>query len=114
MWHTDWGAEQTDHPHKLQVNLGETLLLKGFAYTPRTDNNLIGVITKFNFYISLDGKVWEKVISSGEFSNIQNNPTKQEIRFKKAVRASYICLEALDSVDKQDYTSVNEIGVITK
>lgn len=114
MWHTDWGPDKTGLPHELQIDLGEEILLKGFTYTPRTDNNLIGVITKFNFYTSLDGKQWEKVISKGEFSNIQNNPVKQEVRFEKPLTAKFIRLEALGAVDKREYTSANEIGIITK
>jgi len=114
MWHTDWGPEKTARPHKLEINLGEIISLKGFSYIPRADNNLIGVITKYNFYISLDGDVWKNVILNGEFSNIQNNPIKQEVRFEKEVKANYICIEALASVNMQDYTSINELGIITK
>jgi alpha-L-fucosidase len=114
MWHTDWGPGKTAHPHKLEINLGEELILKGFTYTPRTDNNLIGVITKYNFYFSEDGLVWKKIIANGEFSNIRNNPVKQEVRFNRSVKTRFIGIEALGSVDNKAYTSVNEIGVITK
>ena len=114
MWHTDWGSEKTGLPHELQIDLGETFQLKGFTYTPRTDNNLIGVITKYNFYISKDGKNWKEIISNGEFSNIKNNPLKQAVKFEKPLKAKFIRLKALGSVDKKDYTSINEIGIITK
>jgi len=114
MWHTNWGDNQTALPHDIQINLGEELLLLGFTYIPRTDNNLIGVITKYNFYISDDGSKWNKIISNGEFSNIANNPVKQQVRFSKPLKAKFIRLESLGAVDKRDYTSVNEIGVITK
>ena len=114
MWHTNWGEQKTSHPHSLQVDMGEELELKGFTYTPRSDNSIVGVVTKYNFNISKNGTEWQKVISYGEFSNIANNPMKQEIRFLEPVKARYISIEALAAADKQDYTSINEIGVLTK
>lgn len=114
MWHTNWGDQIKALPHKIQIDLGEDLIMQGFSYTPRLNNNLIGVITRYNFAVSLDGQHWETIISKGEFSNIQNNPVKQDVRFNKEVSARFISLEALDAVDNNKYSSANEIGVITK
>lgn len=34
-WHTEWGAAQSDHPHLLILNLGESREVGGFRYVPR-------------------------------------------------------------------------------
>ncbi len=34
-WHTEWGAAQPAHPHRLILNLGKTQAISGFRYVPR-------------------------------------------------------------------------------
>jgi signal transduction histidine kinase len=34
-WHTEWGAELRDHPHRLILDLGEIRSITGFRYLPR-------------------------------------------------------------------------------
>jgi hypothetical protein len=37
-WHTEWGARQPNYPHQLVIDLGASLRVGGFRYTPRADN----------------------------------------------------------------------------
>jgi beta-galactosidase len=34
-WHTQWGAAQPPHPHRLILNLGQSQKISGFRYVPR-------------------------------------------------------------------------------
>ena len=34
-WHTQWGAAQPAHPHRLILNLGQAQAISGFRYVPR-------------------------------------------------------------------------------
>ncbi|MCU4174236.1 alpha-L-fucosidase [Carboxylicivirga sp. N1Y90] len=114
MWHTPWGQDVPKHPHHISVDLGEKLALKGFTYTPRTDDNKSGTIFKYAFYVSNNGKDWKKVKTKGEFSNIKNNPVKQEIRFQRSYSARYFKFESKEGIYNEDWIAVGELGVITK
>ena len=115
LWTTNRNEAGKKYPHEIAVDLGEKLVLKGFSYTPRQDGNPAGNIYQYNFYISNDGKNWQKVVSDVAFANIKNNPVKQEVKFDKPYQSRFIKLEALAPADeKEHWASVAEIGVITK
>jgi alpha-L-fucosidase len=99
------------YPHELQVDLGETLSLKGFTYTPPSGE---GIIYGYEFYASTDGKNWGGPVASGQFANIKNNPVQQMVAFKKT-NARYIRFVATSPADeKQAQAAVAELGVITR
>lgn len=114
LWHTVWNAPSPSQPHQIIVSLGEELTIGGFTYTPRNDGNRAGIVSRYEFWISQDGKNWERTDASGEFSNIKNNPVKQIIRFKKTYKARYFKFVSLEEVDGKAWTSAAEIGVISK
>ena len=93
------------------VNLGEELVLNGFSYHPVSGSN--GNIYRYNFYASIDGKKWNKLKDNASFDNIQNNPVPHFIRFEEPVNASYIKLEAVETVLPDRRVTIGEIGVIT-
>jgi alpha-L-fucosidase len=108
-------AGQPASPPELAINLGEPLKLHGFTYTPRQDNKNNGTLYQYNFYVSDDGKSWQKVIDQGTFANIKNNPVRQEVRFEKPYLARYIKLQGLSSVNEnENLVSAGEIGILTK
>ena len=41
-WHTEWSQAQPGHPHRLVIDLGQTVTISGFRYTPRPGNNSVG------------------------------------------------------------------------
>jgi alpha-L-fucosidase len=108
---TIWLSKAGSYPHELQVDLGETLTLKGFTYTPRGNS---GTVSKYAFYTSTDGKEWGQPAASGAFDNIRNNPVKQSVRFKP-VSARYIRLVALEPANETERRAgIAEIGVLTR
>lgn len=97
-------------PQDLVIDLGKAENLSGFKYLPG-QGRANGIITKYGFYISDDNSQW-KLISDGEFSNIQNNPLWQIKRFT-ATKARYIKLRALANTQNNDAVGYSEIDVIT-
>lgn len=95
---------------ELTVDLGEVITIHGFTYLPPQNRFMSGVIMKYVFESSLDGKNW-KIWNSGEFSNIRNNPIKQSVRFEP-IEARYIKLKSLQTTDNQ-LASFSELGVLT-
>jgi beta-galactosidase len=41
-WHTEWSQAQPAHPHRLVIDLGQTVVVSGFRYTPRPGNGFVG------------------------------------------------------------------------
>lgn len=98
--------------HSLAVDFGEELMLKGFTYTPSTDEAASNVF-RYNLYTSEDGRKWDKVVDNASFANMRTKPVKHRVSFGKTVKARYIKLMSLEAVKRGSKYSVAELGVIT-
>lgn len=49
-WHTAWKTTQPGHPHRLLLDLGATVRIGGFRYTPRAGQDVTGRIKDYRFY----------------------------------------------------------------
>ena len=107
-WHTRWRQDVPAHPHSIQVDMKKTMKLKGFTYLPRQDNNSNGNIREYEFYVSTDGKKWEKA-ASGSF---RRQSALHTIEFENEVSARYFKLISLSEVNGAGYTSISEINVL--
>ncbi|MDN5285574.1 MAG: hypothetical protein JWR38_1848 [Mucilaginibacter sp.] len=96
-------------PHYISIDLGKTQKIKTFGYLSRQDKQPEGVVDRYNFYISVDGKVWIKE-ASGEFSNIKANPIEQTVTLEHSVYARYFKFEALHVIAGNGIT-VAELSV---
>ncbi|MBN1998396.1 alpha-L-fucosidase [candidate division KSB1 bacterium] len=107
-WHQ---SKDKKIPIDLVINLGKELDLSGFRYFP--DQRLWGpgIITEYEFYISRDNKVW-KLVDSGEFPNIKNNPLWQVKKFAD-VKARFIKLRALGNTESNNNIGYAEVDVLT-
>lgn len=97
-------------PADLVIDMGKEYDLGGFRYLP--DQNLSGMITSYEFYVSMDSVEW-KLADQGEFSNIKNNPTWQTRKFEP-VKARYIKLRALKNTENNNNLGYAEVDVITE
>jgi alpha-L-fucosidase len=94
----------------LSIDLGKMETLTGFKYLP-AQGRTSGLISKYEFYISDDNNQW-KLVSEGEFSNIQNSPLWQVKSFP-ATKARFIRLRALANTQNNDAVGYSEIDVAT-
>lgn len=99
-------------PADVVIDLGKIENLVGFRYLPDQDLRSKGIVTKYQFYVSLDNKKWE-LVNEGEFSNITNNPLWQNKTFKLA-KARYIKFTALENTKGDNVAGFAEIDVMTK
>jgi alpha-L-fucosidase len=97
----------------LVVDLGEKLHLKGFYYLPLSSETAAN-ISRYNLYVSIDGKEWLMVKENASFDNIRNNPIRQNVLFEVQVKAKYLKMEPIQLSIKQDEYAVMEFGVITR
>jgi alpha-L-fucosidase len=109
-WHTRRNADQRQ-PHTMTVDMEKTNRIGGFTYLPRQDGLLNGVVERYRFETSADGKIWATNIAEGSFANIQNNPSLQEVNFAP-VTARYFRFTSLHAIWGSGWTSAAEISVI--
>ncbi|MBG47628.1 MAG: alpha-L-fucosidase [Pseudozobellia sp.] len=108
-WATERGVKS---PQEVTIDLGKKHMLTGFTYLPIQDRYPFGIITDYEFSVSVDGKSF-RTVSKGEFGNVVNNRILQTVNFEP-VSARYIRLKG-SMVDSDDHTtSFAEVGVITK
>jgi alpha-L-fucosidase len=104
--------EEKNKPLYMAIDLGEKISLSGFSYVP-PDLGSQGSIFEYEFYVSDDGTHWGEPVSSGEFSNIENNPIAQHIKFDHTLKANYIKLVSKSSINNNKKVVINEIEIFT-
>lgn len=108
-WHQDTGGKL---PVPLCVDLGKELDVCGFRYLPDPSIWGPGIITRYSFELSADGRNW-KTVSEGEFSNIKNNPVEQTKVFAPQ-KARYVRLNAFANTEGNTNIGYAEFNVITE
>ena len=95
-------------PRQMLIECPGTKLISEFRYLP-PQHSRKGVVTHYSLW-GLEGGQWKK-LSSGEFSNIVNNPIWQSVRFP-AIRANLLRLdvERLAEGERMEYEDVEIVG----
>ncbi len=108
---TTWHQKNTNLPVDLVIDLGKELNLTGFRYFPDQALWGPGIITDYEFYISKNNRKW-KLVSEGEFSNIENNPLWQTKNFEPE-NARYIKFRAIKNTENNNNIGYAEFDLIT-
>ena len=95
----------------LSIDLGKTVTLKAFTYAPLNEEAKPTMAYHYQFFVSLDGKEWKKVIADGEFSNIMHNPLPQTVALPHPESARFIKIEATTPDASPALIETEEIGV---
>lgn len=96
--------------NSLLIDLGEERLVSSFHYLPDQSEYNKGLIATYELSVGMDAGAVNQVISSGEFSNIKNNPILQSVYFTP-VNAHYIMLKAVKMVEEDAKMGFAEIGI---
>ena len=102
-----------DFPHSIIVDLGENLKISGFTYLPTQQRYIDGTVSHYKFYVSPDGKNWSSSVSSGEFSNIKNNPILQTKDFE-VVKCRFIKFVGEMEINDTNLMTIAELGIVTE
>ncbi len=108
---TSWVSDNNKSDAELIIDMGENITVNGFTYLPMQNEPVSGIITKYEFYVSYDNRIWTRM-SKGEFGNIENSPILQQVEFGK-IAARYIKLVATKTVDRMP-AAYAEVGVLTE
>ena len=109
-----WRSIESNDTKQLTVDMGKISDIRGFFYEPRAGENKNGTIFKYRFSVSTNGTDWTEIPTTGEFSNIENNPITQNVYFDKTYKARYFKLEALREMNGRNFVTIGEVGVIPK
>lgn len=110
---TFWATDKEDQKTpEITIDLGKSFGLTGFTYWPIQTRYPFGIITHYEFLVSVDNKNW-KTAAKGEFGNVVNNRIEQKVFFE-ALSGRYIKLKALKIHGEDPRVSFGEIGVLTK
>ncbi len=92
----------------LTASLSAPALMAGFVYTPTLKDNMAGTIFTYHTEISNDGSTWTDIPTSGEFSNIVNNPIPQKVIFETPIKARYIRLTAKSEIGGRSFITAED------
>jgi hypothetical protein len=107
-WHTSWEPTPKAYPHEIQIELPEPVSIKGLKYTPRQDMSN-GWISKYQVYVSTDGKDWGKPCAVGTF---QKGRSDKNVLFEKVSTGKFVRFVALLGFDGQPFASIAELNII--
>ncbi len=93
------------------VDLGTVKTIKGFYYLPVNQVSAPN-IARYNCYVSLDGKEWNRVLSNTLFNNIRNNPVRQDVTFTQPIEVRYLKVEPLEPTNESDIYTLVDIGCL--
>ncbi len=94
----------------LLVDLGTEQTVSSFHYLPDQSEYNKGLIAAYEISVGTEAGAVNQVVSSGEFSNIKNNPILQSVYFSP-VTARYVLLKAVRMVENDGPMGFAELGV---
>ena len=109
-WHTEWGSNETKHPHQIIIDMVKIYEVTAITYLTRQDGNTNGMVKAYEVYLSLDGENWGSAVVSGEF---KNTTALQTAKLSKATAGRYMKFVAKSEVNGNAWTSAAEIGIET-
>lgn len=110
---TQWyQSNKKSMPVDLVIDLGKTLTILGFKYLPDQNWWASGIISRYAFFVSMDGEDWT-LVEEGEFANIKNNPLLQTRSFPSR-RARFIKLRALENTQRDNRVGYAEFDIVTE
>ena len=107
---TWWQSDKNSNSDpSITIFLGGLYELKGFAYTPQTQN-ADGMMAKGIVEVSNDGEQWEKA-GNFEFGNLINDPSKRKYIFPKTVSGKYVRITATEIARGGKMVSIAELDL---
>lgn len=108
LWHTPYGSSTPAPPHTIDVDLGSTFEITGFAYLPRKGGGN-GTIKEFAFFTSESGSSFGEATVKNVFAETN---AWNEIKFTAPIKARHVRLQALSEANGGPWASAAELKII--
>lgn len=108
-WHTQYDPTIAKPPHELVIDLGQTIWLAGFRYTPRQDGGDNGIARNYEMYVGDSPDSQTTLAAKGSFKRGSDRKT---VRFATSVQGRYLRFVILSAQNRQPYGSAAEIDII--
>ncbi|MDF2985516.1 MAG: glycoside hydrolase family 2 sugar binding [Eubacterium sp.] len=114
-----WITMGGQYPYVIDIELVESTGIKGFTCLPRQDGMTIGLISKYEIYISGDPAQYGKPVASGSF---ENSLEKQEIildwiddgfNVTRSKTGKYIRFVAIEGFNNDSEAAIGSLDIIT-
>lgn len=102
------GTSTNAYPHEIQVDMGVSVSIESFKYTPRQDGFTLGMVNGYEWYVSNDGVNWGTAVATGNYAN---SAAIKVTTLASPATARYFRFRALSSVDGTGFATVAELGV---
>ena len=109
MWHTRFGAGETNHPHEMTIDLGKSYAISGIAYRPRA-GAANGTIKDYEIYVGDDPKKLGKPVAKGAFPK---RDAETVVTFAAKAQGRYLRVKALSEVSGRPWTSIAELRILS-
>src|ERR1035437_1350266 len=109
IWHTSYTPAPDPMPHHLTIDLGRALTLTGITSLPR-QNMANGRIAECEIYCSIEPSSWAAPTAKVKWPNTDQ---LQTVTFKQPVKARYLKVVARSEVNRNPFTSIAELDVVT-
>ncbi|MGL5788008.1 MAG: alpha-L-fucosidase [Bacteroidales bacterium] len=94
------------------VDFNESKTIEGIFYTPDQARYARGIALKYEICMSDTPDEWNGTPCPGEFSNIENNPIRQELVFDKPISGRYIRIVVPETVSDQAVLGIAELDFL--
>ncbi|ACL75354.1 sugar-binding domain-containing protein [Ruminiclostridium cellulolyticum] len=114
-----WVTMGGQYPYVIDIELTESTAIKGLTYWPRQDGMTIGLISRYEIYISGDPVQYGKPVASGSFKNTLE---KQEIildwiddgfNVTRSKTGKYIRFVAVKGFNNDREAAIGSLDIIT-
>ncbi len=96
-----------ENEKSLTFSLGDTYVVSGLKYTPDQARWGSGPVYRYRIWVD------NKQVAEGEFSNIKQNPIRQNVRFAPT-KGSKMRIDVLSTGDNAARASFSELSIITE
>lgn len=116
---TFWITMGGQYPYVIDIELIESTGIEGFSYLPRQDGMTIGLISRYEIYISGDPGQYGKPVASGSF---ENKLEKQEIMLNwiddgfnvtRSKAGKHIRFVAVEGFNNDSEAAIGSLDIIT-
>jgi hypothetical protein len=107
-WHTQWQPTNAPMPHRLVIDLGRNMTVRGLTYLPRQDQ-ANGRIKEAEIYLGNSTNAWGASAASVRWPDTAE---LQTLSFREPTAARYLRLEIRSEINGNPFASIADLDIL--